>query len=105
MPGVGEVVRAWLICQWGEGFFPVEEVLTEGGFQQSIEKHCSIHGETHREYIRLFFPESREELSTDHLLQLHEVARPHLNTFPDRDRASITSARDILDLYNNTHAS
>lgn len=62
------MTRAFLICtistgttdeEFGsDGFYVVEEVTDgEGGFHQSVERHCNVMGEFHRPFIRPFFPE------------------------------------------------
>lgn len=53
-------MRAFLICTHDDDFWPVEEIVDEGGHQQSIERHVNEFGELHRNRVRVFFPELEE---------------------------------------------
>jgi hypothetical protein len=92
-------MRAWLICTIHGQFYPVEEVLDEGGLQQSIELHTSRFNEEHRDHIRVFFP----EMPTDVLDKREYNLLKHLTRFGTRDEFDgHLKAREVLDLYDNT---
>lgn len=50
-------MRMFLVCTLDGDFYPVEEVLDEGGAHQLVERHCHSYGEHHRDTIRWFCPE------------------------------------------------
>src|SRR2546423_223590 len=40
-----------MVCTIDEGYWLINVIEDEGGFKDTIDEHCRIHGEDHREHI------------------------------------------------------
>lgn len=96
-------MRFFLICTHNHDIWPVEEVLNEGGFQQSVERHVEKFDELHRDKVRWFCPEMPTDLlSVDEDDRLRRLRHRPLAIAEPQERDAIKLASTIIDLYDAT---